>query len=446
MPNIYVVSILLTLMVFTVSCQEVPNPVLQKEMKQKENITKEILQKDGEIKDGIIKKDTKRQPPISGATFEKKLNSTERRSVILGAERMDQYNSKLRNKRIAILANHTSYIEETHLVDTLIASRNTIEYIYAPEHGFRGRTDAGATVKDGVDVKTGIQIKSLYGKSKKPSNSDLSKVDIFLIDIQDVGARFYTYITTVSYIMEACAENNVPVLILDRPNPHAHYVDGPVMSDGLESFVGLHSIPIVYGMTIGEYGKMLVGENWLDTGNACDLTVIHCQNYDRNIRYSIPKAPSPNLPNDLAIQLYPSLCLFEGTTYSEGRGTNKQFQSYGHPDYGAKDFSFIPIPNDGASKPKLNGVTCYGRDLSYLNVDRIYSFARLDLSYLLDAYNQFEASKKDFFVDNNFFELLAGTKELRKMIIQGKTELEIRASWQNDLEAFRKIREKYLLY
>ncbi len=365
--------------------------------------------------------------------------------VQVGATSMDEYLSILKNKNVALLVNQTSTVRETHLVDTLLQKGISIKKIFAPEHGFRGEADAGEQVKDGKDAKTGIPLISLYGENKKPSVEHLKGIDMVVFDIQDVGARFYTYISSMSYVMEACAENKVNFIVLDRPNPNGHYVDGPVLKKEYTSFVGLHEVPIVHGMTVGEYAQMVNNEGWLKGGVKCNLTVIKCENYDHKTFYELPIKPSPNLPNLRSIYLYPSLCLFEGTTVSAGRGTNKQFQIYGHPDFKLGDYTFTPQPMSGAKYPKFDGIECNGFDLTKLDLKEFQEMGRLNLRYLIHFYKNFE-NKKDFFLENKFFDKLAGSATLRWQIINGKSEEEIRNSWQRDLEAFKKIRAKYLLY
>ncbi len=366
-------------------------------------------------------------------------NKTAVKEIITGAESTSLYLPLLKGKNIAIVANQTSTIGDTHLVDFLHKQPSIqVLKVFAPEHGFRGKADAGETIKDGIDTKTGLPIISLYGKNKKPSPSQLENIDIVVFDIQDVGARFYTYISTLHYVMEACAEANIPIIVLDRPNPNAHYVDGPLLDKEHKSFVGMHPVPVVYGMTIGEYGNMINGEKWLQNNINCDLTVIKLQNYNRNTPYSIPIKPSPNLPNDIAVYLYPSLCFFEGTNVSAGRGTSKQFQIYGSPFLNKSEFSFTPKPNEGAKYPKHNGKICYGEDLSSTK-----KVAQIHLKWLINAYQQ-TSDKTTFF--NSFFNKLAGTTKLQEQIKNGFSEQEIKASWKEDLNKFKKIRDKYLLY
>ena len=366
--------------------------------------------------------------------------------VETAAARIGLYVNLLKGKNIAVVANQTSVIfkelykkkqEAKHLVDSLLTLGIEVKKVFAPEHGFRGKVDAGEVVKDGFDTKTGLQIISLYGKNKKPSATQLKGIDIVVFDIQDVGARFYTYISSLHYVMEACAEGNIPVIILDRPNPNSHYIDGPVLEAKHTSFVGMHTVPVVYGMTIGEYGQMINGEKWLKNGIQCDLKVIPLKNYNHQTKYSIPIKPSPNLPNDKSINLYPSLCFFEGTNVSAGRGTEMQFQVYGSPYITKSNFTFTPQVNEGSKYPKYKKQRCFGEDLRTAK-----NLNKLDLSYLLKAYQQ--NTSKEFF--NNFFTKLAGTERLQKQIEQRLSEKEIRKTWVQDIISFKKIRKKYLLY
>jgi uncharacterized protein YbbC (DUF1343 family) len=362
------------------------------------------------------------------------------------AARTGLYVNLLKGKNIAVVANQTSVIfkeiykkkqEARHLVDSLLTLGIEVKKVFAPEHGFRGKADAGEVVKDGFDTKTGLQIISLYGKNKKPSATQLKGIDIVVFDIQDVGARFYTYISSLHYVMEACAEAGIQVIILDRPNPNSHYIDGPVLEAKHTSFVGMHTVPVVYGMTIGEYGQMINGEKWLKNGIQCDLKVIPLKNYNHQTKYSVPIKPSPNLPNDKSINLYPSLCFFEGTNVSAGRGTEMQFQVYGSPYITKSSFTFTPQANEGSKYPKYKKQRCFGEDLRTAK-----NLNKLDLSYLLKAYQQ--NTSKEFF--NTFFTKLAGTERLQEQIEQGLSEKEIRKTWVQDIISFKKIRKKYLLY
>jgi len=361
------------------------------------------------------------------------------------AERPELYLPLLKNKRVALVINHSSLVKKKHLVDTLLKRGVKVQKIFAPEHGFRGKADAGAHVKNSRDTKTGLPIISLYGTHKKPTKRDLEGIDLILFDIQDVGVRFYTYLSTLHYIMEAGAEQHIPVIILDRPNPNGNYIDGPVLQKKYRSFVGLHPVPVVYGMTIGEYAKMINGEKWLKSGVKVKLKVIPLTNYTHRSFYSLPVKPSPNLPNDRAIALYPSLAFFEGTVISAGRGTKKPFQLYGAPKYKVKKFSFIPKSRPGANYPKFKGRKCYGVDLSKVNIQKIRAKQKLNLSYLQDAYGNYP-DKKKFFLKNRFMDKLAGSDQLRLQIASGASEKTIRKSWEKDLEEFRHIRKKYLLY
>ncbi len=368
--------------------------------------------------------------------------SAKAQNIVLGAERTALYLPLLENKKVGIVGNQTSMIGDTHLVDSLLSSGIDVVKVFSPEHGFRGKADAGAKIEDGVDVKTGLPIISLYGKNKKPSNEQLEGIDVLVFDIQDVGARFYTYISTLHYVMEAAAENNIKVIVLDRPNPNGHYVDGPIRENGFESFVGMHPIPIVHGMTIGEYAKMINGENWISRNEKGQLRsfmkVIEMENYSRNMHYDLPIKPSPNLPNARSINLYPSLCLFEGTTISIGRGTDYPFQHFGAP-YLKSSYSFTPKSGAGSKYPKHGNKECFGTDLRF---QEDYLTA-INLNWIVDAYNQ-SPEKESFF--NNFFDKLAGTDKLRKQIIAGKSAKEIKATWQDGLEEFKEIRKNYLLY
>ncbi|HRG19030.1 MAG TPA: DUF1343 domain-containing protein [Flavobacterium lutivivi] len=387
------------------------------------------------------------------------ITETANKEIVTGAENTSAYLSLLKSKKIGVITNQTGIIntesEETKItsngtkeylrifnnisiVDFFINNQINVQKIFAPEHGFRGTADAGEHIIDGKDTKTGLPIISLYGNNKKPKPEQLQGIDIMVFDLQDVGARFYTYISTLHYIMEACAENNIQLIVLDRPNPNGSIVDGPILEKEFSSFVGMHTIPLLYGMTIGEYAQMINGEKWLKNGIQCDLKVIPCLNYERKMFYSLPVKPSPNLPNDQAINLYASLCLFEGTNVSVGRGTEMQFQIYGSPFLPKSDFSFTPIPNFGAKDPVYNGKLCYGEDLS-----KIEKVTQLELKWLIKAYNS-TADKSKFF--NDFFVKLAGTKKLREQIEAGVSETEIRKSWKKGLNEFKEMRKKYLIY
>jgi uncharacterized protein YbbC (DUF1343 family) len=365
----------------------------------------------------------------------------------VGAARTENYFSRLRGKKLGLVVNHTSRIDSVHLVDSLLRRGFTVTKIFAPEHGFRGTADAGATIRDGRDQATGVPVVSLYGKKKEPSAADLADVDLLLFDIQDVGARFYTYIYTMHYAMQAAAKHGVPFLVLDRPNPNGHYVDGPILDTaGFRSFVGMHPTPVVHGMTVGEYAQMINGEGWLDGGRRAELTVIPCAGYTHATPYELPVRPSPNLPNMRAIYLYPSLCFFEGTTFNVGRGTTTQFQVYGHPDYPAGSYQYTPVSRPGATHPKWENETCYGHSLADLDPEKIRAAGRLDLGYLLRAYRNFPDKAAFFRPGSNFFDLLAGSDRLRQQIVAGLDEAAIRATWTDGLAAFQAVRAQYLLY
>lgn len=365
-------------------------------------------------------------------------------AIITGAEQIQSYLPLLKNKKVALLVNQTSVVGQTHLVDTLLSLRQNIVQIFAPEHGFRGTGDAGEKIKSGVDAKTGLRITSMYGASKKPSAESMKGIDVVVFDIQDVGARFYTYISSLQYMMEACAESKVTLIVLDRPNPNGFYVDGPVLDKKYKSFVGMQSIPIVHGMTVGEYARMLNGEGWLSGKKQCQLTVIPCQHYDHSMQYELPIAPSPNLKSANAILLYPSLCLFEGTDVSVGRGTETPFEIWGHPTFTKLPFSFTPVPMPGAKTPPQLNTTCVGRDLRQTPEATMRMLhGKLNLSYLREAYEQRNDSTHFF---NAFFEKLVGNGQLRNQIIRHQSDATIRKSWEPALTQFKKIRKKYLLY
>ena len=417
-----------------------------------------------------------------GSKTKKQLNSNDEilkqvqddKMIVVGANQTEKYLPLLNGKKVGIVANQTSVIFKvnekelatsqkaprndayTHLVDSLISLKLNVTNIFVPEHGFRGKADAGEIVIDGIDSKTGIPIISLYSANKKPKLEQLketkkyetdietgvSKIDIMVFDLQDVGARFYTYISTLHYVMEACAEANIPMLILDRPNPNGHYIDGPILEPEHKSFVGMHPVPVVHGMTIGEYAQMINGEKWLENGIQCDITVIPVKNYTHETQYNLPIKPSPNLPNDVAINLYPSLCFFEGTNVSAGRGTDKQFQVFGSPFLNTEmfpyTFEFTPQPNEGAKYPKHQDKLCYGMDLSQTK-----QLNRLDLNYLIEAYQATE-NKEDFF--NDFFTKLAGTKKLQEQIESRHTAYELKKNWVRGLQAYDEMRQAYLIY
>lgn len=362
--------------------------------------------------------------------------------IKVGAQQTDLYFPLLEQKNIAVVANQTSLIGAVHLVDSLLNSGINVSIVFSPEHGFRGTADAGELINNTQDAKTGLPIVSLYGNHKKPTASDLSGIDLVVFDIQDVGVRFYTYISTLHYVMEACAENQIPLLVLDRPNPNGFYVDGPVLDTALRSFVGMHPVPLVHGMTIGEYALMINGEGWLANGMHCGLQVISCKNYQHKYRYELPVKPSPNLPNKQAVLLYPSLALFEGTVVSVGRGTDFPFQVYGHPKL-TGNFEFIPQSKAGAKKPKLENELCRGKDLRQTDCENNLNGSVFTFAYLIEAYGELQ-NQTAFF--NSFFAKLAGTHELQKQIENGWSEAEIRQSWEPALSQFQTIRSRYLLY
>lgn len=362
--------------------------------------------------------------------------------VIPGAYQTQKYLPLLKGKQVALVVNHTSVIHKTHLADSLLALGIQVKRIFAPEHGFRGTADAGAHIDNDVDAKTGLPLVSLYGKHKKPSPEDLAGIDVVIFDIQDVGARFYTYSSTLLYVQEACAENRVKLLVFDRPNPNGHYVDGPVLDPAkYASFVGLTAIPVVHGLTMGEYAQMLNGEGWLANKLSCDLQVIPVLNYNHQTSYSVPIAPSPNLPNDQSIGLYPSLCLLEPTIVSVGRGTNTQFQVVGTPNAAAGNYTFTPVPMPGAMDPPLKGQLCYGLDLRQVNTRQM----GFSLSYLIEMFEK-TGKKESFFTSPAFFDKLAGTDSIRLGLLAGKSEQEIRASWKPALDRYKEMRRRYLIY
>ena len=351
---------------------------------------------------------------------------------------MDKYLSQLDGKRVGLVVNQTSTIRNTHLVDTLLSRGVDVVKVMAPEHGFRGEAPDGATIDNSKDPKTGVPIISIYGSTKKPTPEMLEDVDVLIFDIQDVGVRFYTFISTMHYVMEAAAENDKEVIVLDRPNPNGMYVDGPVKDEEVTSFVGMHPIPIVHGLTVGELAEMINQEGWLADGNICDLTVIPMTGWNHSMEYSLPIKPSPNLPNDNAIALYPSLGLFEGTVVSVGRGTNHPFEQIGHPLYTGGGATFTPLPNEGSKYPPLEDELCIGYAFYNGNSPREFS-----LKWLIDFYKNL-SPKTEFFKD--YLTLLAGTVDLRLQIEEGRTEAEIRASWQPKLQEYKVLRKQYLLY
>lgn len=363
--------------------------------------------------------------------------------VIVGAEQTSCYLPVVEGKRVAVVANQTSVVGTRHLVDSLLSLNVDVVRVFWPEHGFRGNGDAGEHLSDNVDAVTGLPVVSLYGKHRKPTQADLDSIDFVIFDIQDVGVRFYTYISTLHYVMEACAENNVPLMVLDRPNPNGFYIDGPILDTATaRSFVGMHPVPLVHGMTVGEYAMMLNGEHWLANGEICQLMVVQCKNYTHSSKYQLPIKPSPNLPTYRSILLYPSLGLFEGTFMSVARGTDFPFEAVGHPDYNVAPFRFTPRSVEGAKYPPFKDVLCRGYDLRAISTDSLEQDARINLKWIIDGYNYF-MSRSDYF--NSFLTKLAGP-ELRQQIEKGMTEAEIRQSWQDGLQAFKEVRKKYLLY
>ena len=359
--------------------------------------------------------------------------------ILTGADQHDKYLQFLENKTIGIVAHKASRVNnEIHLVDFLLKKRIKIKTIFAPEHGYDGRADNGDLVSDSKDQSTGLSIISLHGKIKKPLPKHLKGIDLMVFDLQDVGARFYTFLSTLHYVMQACAEANIPVLLLDRPNPNGHYVDGPVLDMKFKTYVGMHPVPIVHGMTLGEYASMINGENWLGKNLKCNLRIVKIKNYTHKTKYILPVRPSPNLPNNQAISLYPSLCLLEPTTISIGRGTEKQFQIYGHPNFPESKFKFKPAPNFGSKNPKWNDNICFG-----VSLEKIEISDQLNLVWLIDAYNKLP---KNYIFFNDSFERIAGTDNLRKQIINKVSINQIRKSWEPGLENYKKLRKKYLIY
>jgi uncharacterized protein YbbC (DUF1343 family) len=392
-----------------------------------------------------------------------KSNFSTAKPVVTGAERLSTYLPYLKGKRIAVFANQTTVVGNSHLVDTLSKLGIKIAVIFGPEHGFRGVANDGEKIEDAIDSASGAPVVSLYGKKRRPSADDLKNVDIMLFDIQDVGTRFYTYISSLQEYIEAALENGKPLLILDRPNPNGFYVDGPVLDLKFKSFVGMQPIPVVYGMTIGEYAMMIAGEHWLGSKEANDrasynlttkptvdtpfhMLVIKCENYDHTTKYELPVRPSPNLPEMQSIYWYPSTCFFEGTVLSEGRGTDRPFQIFGHPLLPKNLYAFTPVPHQGATDPKWNGKVCYGWNISGTKEQVLKNInGRMQLKYLLQAYKLFP-DKDNFFLKTGGFNRLAGNDQLIEQIKSGKSETEIRRSWQPGLQKFKAIRKKYLLY
>jgi len=362
--------------------------------------------------------------------------------IITGASNSIQYLSKLKGKNVALVVNQSSMVNGKHLVDKLLDEQINVVKIFAPEHGFRGKADAGQHLKNGIDLQTGLPIVSLYGKHKKPTRRDLKNIDVLVFDIQDVGVRFYTYLSTLHYIMESAMQSHIPVIVLDRPNPNGGRIDGEVLNMKYKSFIGMHPVPILYGMTIGEYALMINGEGWLKGHKKARLQVVKLDNYTHATPYSLPVKPSPNLPNDLSIYLYPSLAFFEGTPLSAGRGTTNQFQIYGSPYYKKTAFTFKPVSREGAKYPKYKNKKCYGVDL---REKAISPTDGINLTYILDAYKNYRYKNK-FFLKNKFIDKLAGSSNLRKQIRAGKSAWQIKQSWKRKLAKFKAIRKKYLIY
>ncbi|TDS16624.1 uncharacterized protein YbbC (DUF1343 family) [Maribacter caenipelagi] len=388
--------------------------------------------------------ETKEQAITTSPTDKPQIEQ-EAKKIVVAANRTEAYVPLLKGKKIAVVTNQTSVIfnsgGHTHLVDSLLSLDVDIKHVFAPEHGFRGNFDAGEHVNNSKDIKTGLDLISLHGKNRKPSQEQLEGLDLVLFDIQDVGVRFYTYISTMQLVMEACAEKGIPVIVLDRPNPNGHYVDGPTMEAANTSFLGMTEIPLVYGMTIGEYANMINEENWLEGDKKADLTVIPLENWTHESFYSLPIRPSPNLPNDISITLYPSLGMFEGTNINAGRGTEFQFQRYGASFLDAKvyDFNYTPEPNFGSKYPKEEGKLCYGKDLS-----KTKRMNEVTMDYIIDAYTN-SVDKSKFFLTSGFTKH-AGNDRLQKQIEDGATNAEIKSTWHKNIEKFKKIRAKYLLY
>ncbi len=364
-------------------------------------------------------------------------------SVKTGSEQTEKYLPLLKDKKIALVVNATSFIGNIHLVDSLKAMGVSVKKIFAPEHGFRGSADAGDEIANSFDTKTNLPIVSLYGNHKKPTADDLKDIDIVIYDIQDVGVRFYTYISTLQYVMEACAENKKQLLIFDRPDPNGWYIDGSILDKRFESFVGMQPIPIVYAMTPGEYAQMLNGEKWLSDSLQCDLKIISCEGYDHSVKYILPRKPSPNLTNMTAIYLYPSTCLFEGTPLSVGRGTDRPFQLVGYPGSKIGKTYFTPLPKPGASNPVFSNEQCLGIDLSIYNKGYFFDQKKIMLNWLIQFYLTYQ-TKSEFFTP--YFDKLAGTDQLKNAIVYGKSDFMIHQDWKTDIDKFKLIRKKYLLY
>jgi uncharacterized protein YbbC (DUF1343 family) len=371
-----------------------------------------------------------------------KCNST-KNEPIPGADQIESYRTIIEGKSVAVVANQTSMIGSTHLIDKLLSIGINIKVIFAPEHGFRNMADAGENIENGKDIETGVPVISLYGSHLKPTARDLAGIDVVIFDIQDVGTRFYTYISTLHYLLESCAENHVKCIVLDRPNPNGFYFDGNILDTAYKSFVGMDPVPVVHGMTVGEYARMINGEGWLKNGVKCDLTVIKCKNYTHKTLYELPVKPSPNLPNQTSVYLYPFLCFFEGTVISLGRGTSFPFQVFGSPHMHDRGFSFTPESVPGAKNPPLLGIKCYGTDLRDAIKNKLVPKPELNLDWIIAAYNDFPNKDKFF---TSYFDVLAGGSVLREQIQKGMTAKQIRETWKEGLAKFSRIREKYLLY
>ncbi|MGB0391384.1 MAG: exo-beta-N-acetylmuramidase NamZ family protein [Salibacteraceae bacterium] len=384
------------------------------------------------------------QNGVSQNSFDSSLVKTAE-EVLVGAERASLYIDQLKGKNVALVVNPTSEVFGTHLVDFLIEKNISISKVFAPEHGFRGTADAGERIKDGVDSKTQIPIKSLYGSFKKPSKEDLKDIDIVVFDIQDVGVRFYTYISTMHYVMEACAENNVDFMVLDRPNPNGFYVAGPVLEIEQRSFVGMHTVPIVHGMTIGEFAQMINQEGWLKNGVKCNLQVVLLTGWTHKDLYQLPVKPSPNLPNMTSVYLYPTLGLFEGTNVSAGRGTSFPFQTFGSPTISPTEFFYVPESKPGAKYPKYKNQKCFGKDLRSFQVQSFYNKPTIQLEHLYWAYNN-TSNKGEFFLKNHFYGRLAGNTSLQTQIENAIKIEEVKSSWVAGLSDYKEMRKKYLLY
>lgn len=384
--------------------------------------------------------------PVSFSQFASplKLQDKTPNDLKVGAQQTEDYLPLLKGKSAAVVAHPASLVNNTHLVDTLMKSGIKVKRIFAPEHGFRGSAEAGEKIENGIDAQTRIPVISLYGSNYKPRPEALKDIEVVLFDLQDVGARFYTYISTLHYVMEACAENKKQLIVLDRPNPNGYYVDGPVLEEKNKSFIGMHPVPIVHGMTIGEYARMINGEKWLANGGQCNLTVVPVKNYTHNDLYQLPVKPSPNLPNMSSVYMYPSLCLFEGTIVSVGRGTEKPFQQFGYPELVEGKHTFTPKPIKGASEnPLYNGTLCHGFEVSGYGELYVKYYKKLYLFWIINLYKTSTVKDKFF---NNYFNSLAGNETLKEQIIKGKSEEDIRSTWEPGLKKFKEIRKKYLIY